>query len=119
MNERDLVENIKSALDDSLERMDEATRTRLYFARREVLNPSRHALQGNGVLVLASQHPWSLMFVLALGVAMAAWFGMRAPPAESGEVDILLLTGDIPPQAYADWRLVRHGDVGPQCLTER
>ena len=49
---------------------------------------------------------------------MAAWLGTRPQPQPEGNnVDILLLTGDIPPQAYADWRLVHSEDVGTQCLT--
>lgn len=116
MSERNLVETVRNALDDSLEQMDEATRARLYAARRGALSASRAAPSGADILVLARHHARAVALILVVGLALAVWFGTRTQPQpESNNVDILLLTGDIPPQAYADWRLVRREDVGPQC----
>ncbi len=117
MNERDLVDGIRQALDDGLDQMDQATRSRLYTARREALHPASQIGTAGTILALARHHPWTTMLLLACGLLVAAWFGLRPQPAMEGEaLDIMLLTGDIPPQAYADWSLVHHEDVGSQCL---
>ncbi len=117
MNERDLVNEVRQALDDSLDQVDQSTRSRLLAARRAALHPAGVKAGEVGILILARHHPWIVMLLLACGLLMVAWFGLRVPPAASvgEEVDIMLLTDDIPPQAYADWRLVHREDMGPQC----
>ncbi len=118
MSERDFIGHVRAALDDSLERLDAATRARLSGARHEALAARRRAPAGAGALALVRHHPRALALAFLLCLALAAWFGMRPrTPPEGGNVDIELLTGDIPPQVYADWRLVRREDVGSQCLT--
>ncbi len=120
MNEQDLVEDIRQALDDGLDRMDQATRARLLEARRGAMNPARPAGAPGMVLALARRHSRAAILLVLIGALLAgAWFGLRAPPApDNAELDILLLTDDIPPPAFADWSLVRREDVGPQCVAE-
>lgn len=119
MNEHDLVSDIKRSLDAGIERMDEGTRAQLRVARREALSPPHSAGSRGMVLALAQRHPLILALILVCALLTGAWFGLRAPPApDNAELDILLLTDDIPPPAFADWSLVRREDMGPQCIAE-
>jgi hypothetical protein len=118
VNEHDLADEIRQVLDDGLDRMDGETRARLHAARRQVLNSAFTPDGRGGALALARQHHRIVLALLAGALFLTAWFMLRPEPlADGGDLDILLLTDDIPPQIYADWRLVRREDVGPLCLT--
>lgn len=119
MNEQALVDDIRQALDEDLGRMDQGTLARLQAARRTALDPARRATPSGSVIALARRHPWFVTLVLLCGLLAGVWFGLRPKPAlDNTELDIMLLTDAIPPQAFADWRLVRREDVGQQCIAE-
>lgn len=121
MNESPFIRDIKHSLDHGLDQVDPATRSKLYDARRQAVNQAISANGQAGVLALARHHPWRVALLLAAPLLLALWWGTRPPPPQAGdaEVDIQLLTGSIPPQAYADWRLVNREDVGEQCVLAR
>ena len=120
MNEAPFVRDIKDSLDQGLDRIDPAARSRLYEARRRAVHLAGSTSRGSGVLALTRDHPWRIALVLASGLLLAAWWATRpVPQSEDVDVDIMLLTGNIPPQAYADWRLVSREDVGEQCVLVR
>ncbi|MEW5786495.1 MAG: DUF3619 family protein [Pseudomonadota bacterium] len=117
MNEEQLGRNIRQALDAGLDDLGGDVAARLAVARLTALEHRGPVGRPTPVLTLARQHPWP--GALALLAILAAFLWITRPadtPAEDGSVDILLLTGDIPPQAYADWRLVHQEDVGPVCF---
>jgi hypothetical protein len=116
VNEDRFVRDIKQSLDEGLDQIDTGIRTQLYIARRQALTDRRSPSGNLGILTLAGKHPWLIATLLASGLLLAAWSGLHSTPtSEDAQVDIMLLTGNIPPQAYADWRLVRREDVGEQC----
>lgn len=122
MNEDQFVRDIKQSLDEGLVQIDADIRARLYTARRRATADSISANGRFGMLTLARQHPWFIAALLASGLLLAVWSGLHSnstPSSEDAQVDIMLLTGNIPPQAYADWRLVHREDVGEQCLLVR
>lgn len=119
MNEQDLVNEIRRTLDEDLARMDASTRASLHVARRAALDPASRTGSSGAILAMARRHPWLITLILAGGLLAGAWFGLRSTPSpNNAELDIMLLTDAIPPQAFADWRLVRREDVGQQCLAE-
>jgi hypothetical protein len=112
-----LARHVRAALDESVARLDTRTRERLFEARQQAMRalPARHA--GGSVLALSREHPW-LTWSLAGALLMAAAIALqqwRAGPGDA-ELDILMLTDDIPPQAFVDWELVRREHVGALCL---
>lgn len=122
MNEQEFAGEIRRSLDTGLDQMDRAVAARLHAARRSALNRTAPAGGGANVLALARRHASLLVLGTGMAILAALWFGLLAPVAppavDTGPLDIMLLTDDIPPQAYADWRLVRSEDVGPQCVAE-
>lgn len=123
MNEDGFVRDIKKSLDEGLEQLDAQTRAHLHAVRRRAM---AHPISSNGpsgILALAGQHPWLVVALLASGLLLAVWAGLQSnssPASEDAQVDIMLLTGNIPPQAYADWSLVHREDVvGEQCVLVR
>lgn len=123
MNEDGFVRDIKQSLDEGLEQLDAGTRAHLHAGRRRAMAKTTSSNGPIGVLALAGQHPWFVAAALASGLLLAAWSGLHPnsdSTSEDAQVDIMLLTGNIPPQAYADWSLVRHEDVvGEQCVLVR
>lgn len=122
MNEDRFVRDIKQSLDEGLVQIDADIRARLFTARRRAMADAISANGRFGLLTLAGQHPWLIAALLASGLLLAVWSGLRSnsiPPSEDAQVDIMLLTGNIPPQAYADWRLVHREDIGEQCVLAR
>lgn len=120
MSETPFVRDIKHSLDQGLTHIAPPTLAALRGTRHRAIGQSGTIQTRPGALALARQHPWSIALLLASGLLLALWWHQRVPaPAEDAEVDILLLTGAIPPQAYADWRLVSREDVGEQCVLVR
>lgn len=116
MNDQEFVHDIKLALDQGIADLPGETRSRLYSARRLAMNANPVGHAGPGVLVMARRHIW-LPLLLTAALLLALWQGMRPDaPVDNGDLDILMLTDDIPPQAFVDWRLVRREHVGALCL---
>ena len=55
---------------------------------------------------------------------MVAWLALRQPvpskpvTPDTSALDIQLLTGELPPQVFADWSLVTRENVEAVCLTD-
>lgn len=129
MNEHDLdntgdtARRVIAALDQGTSDLDAKTLSRLYDSRRQAVSVLHAQHAGEGLLVLR-RHPvlWRLGAVSILLVAV--WLGMQhtksqAPAiSENSELDIQLLTGELPPQVFADWSLVTRENVDAVCLTD-
>lgn len=91
-----------TALDSGVRDMDAATLQRLGALRRQAVASQHSFAHGHHILSLLQRH--SLVSVLlALFILISGyWFVQTGQPAYSPETDILLLTGDLPPNAYAD-----------------
>lgn len=101
MNE--LAQRITAALDQGTRGLDAATSARLSAIRRQAVaaGHGQHSL-GQGVIAWTHDHPWRVL-ILVVCAAAIGWFGFQRQHADSsGEVDIQLLTDDLPPQAYAE-----------------
>jgi multidrug efflux pump subunit AcrB len=99
----DFARRVTASLDQGLSEIDTTTSLRLASMRRLALagdTTTQH--RGHAVLVWVSRHAW-LTALLALAMLVAGgWFTQNHPRVYSPETDILLLTGDLPPNAYAD-----------------
>ncbi|MEW5770673.1 MAG: DUF3619 family protein [Pseudomonadota bacterium] len=110
-------------LDQGTREIDAATLDGLYEARRRAVTGAQARHAGDGVLAL-SRHPMWLGMALAAALLAALWFGLRQPgtttPAagDTSELDILLLTGEVPPQVFADWGLVNQENVEDVCIAD-
>ena len=119
----DTAERVIKALDQGTSHLDTKTLSRLYDSRRRAVSALHAHHAGQGLLALR-QHPaiWGLGLVSVLLVG--AWLAMQQPqpkiPAisENSELDIQLLTGELPPQVFADWSLVTRENVEAVCLTD-
>lgn len=118
-----LVKQVIGTLDAGIRRLDDKTLSRLYANRRAALSTLQARHSGGGVLAFR-RHPalWSMgLATLLLG---AGWLVMHmpmpSPPAspDTSELDIQLLTGQLPPQVFADWSLVTRENVEAVCLTD-
>lgn len=103
MNERDFAKRITTSLDEGARQLDPVLAMRLASMRRlAVDNRPAHYHMGHGVAVWAHEHPWVVM-LLAISILFSGWLGYsQRQTGDSGDVDILLLTDDLPPQAYAE-----------------
>ena len=101
MNQQDFIRTVTKALDQGVRGIDARTSARLAGARRfAVQNGVRHA--GHGTLAYIPRHPW-LGGAVALGLLLAGWLLLQAQRSpDTAETDILLLTDDLPPNAYAN-----------------
>ena len=111
MNQQEFIAKVTRLLDDDARRLEPSTVDALRAGRRRALAARRHA-EGRGhhgrVAVLDWFHDhgkamWGLL-IFAILIAMAGYQMFDAQDA--ADVDIQLLTGDLPPQAYV------HGDMG-------
>ncbi len=100
--EDEFAHRLITALDSSVRDMDAATLQRLGALRRQAVASQHSLTHGHQILSLLQRH--SLVSVLlALFILISGyWFVQSGQPAYSPETDILLLTGDLPPNAYAD-----------------
>lgn len=111
MNEQELIAKVTAALDEGAGRLDAPTAEILRAGRHRALASRRQRHADNlhgwvGALDWAHHHHkmfWtSLLLALLLGLV-----AYQVREAQDGmDVDILLLTDDLPPQAYV------HGDMG-------
>ncbi len=117
-----VADRVIDTLNQGARHMDAGTLARLYDSRRQALATLHAQHAGQGALLLR-HHPalWGLGFVAIL--LIAAWLGLKppvsqVPAADSSELDIQLLTGELPPQVFADWSLVTKENVDAVCLTD-
>lgn len=111
----DLARKIVGALDRSVEKLDTATRERLAAARRLAL--SRHREQREAVWGLAwamnaaspraayRQYGTRYLIVacaFVLAISGFAYWHTTAPATDFAEIDVNLLTDDLPINAYLD-----------------
>jgi hypothetical protein len=107
-NERDtqpdrFAYRLTQVLDDGIKDMDAATLQRLAMIRRQALTDRNRAVHGHHVLSLIQRHAGFSALMIAVTLMLAGlWLVQNAQPTHSAETDILLLTGDLPPNAYAD-----------------
>lgn len=115
-----MVRGVVDTLNEGARTLDPAVTSRLYDIRREAVRRVSAQHVGGGVLAWSRDHIWAPVLLLAL-ISLGAWHGLRTSqsplPAETSNVDILLLTGTVPPQAFADWSLVSRDNAEAVCLT--
>jgi multidrug efflux pump subunit AcrB len=100
--EDDFARRLTTALDQGLGEIDASTSHRLALIRRQAVTRDSGTYRGNDVLTWAHRHARvSAFLVLALLLA-SLWLMQSYPRTYSAETDILLLTGDLPPDVYAN-----------------
>ncbi len=129
MSEQDLdkqnptIGRVIDSLNAGSRNLDAETLSRLYDSRRQALAAVHAQHVGQGSLALR-QHPilWgvALVSVLLLGAWIALWKPVPQIPAslDGSDLDIQLLTGELPPQVFADWSLVTRENVESVCLSD-
>ncbi len=101
--EDDFARRLTTTLDSGVKQMDASTLRHLASIRRQAVSAShtKH-FPGHSVVALLQRHGFASA-LLALAILFSGWWFLHnAKPAYSPETDILLLTGDLPPNAYAD-----------------
>ncbi|OYY94744.1 MAG: hypothetical protein B7Y41_04000 [Hydrogenophilales bacterium 28-61-23] len=98
----DFAHRLTSALDQGLREIDAPTGHRLASMRSQAISGDRATLGGIGILAWVHRHIRLASFATLAILLASWWFVQTAPRPYSVETDILLLTGDLPPQAYAD-----------------
>lgn len=117
------ADRVITALNHGTRQLDAGTLSRLYDSRRQAL-AVRHAQHAGLGLLALRQHPALTGLGLAALLLLGAWFTLRQPvtpmPAspDTTALDIQLLTGELPPQVFADWSLVTRDNVDAVCLTD-
>ncbi len=98
----DFPYRLTASLSQGIQDLDAATAQQLAQFRRRALSARAHPSHAGAVLVLLHRHSF-LAPLLVLALLFSGWWLMQSPQASySAETDILLLTGDLPPNAYAD-----------------
>jgi hypothetical protein len=98
----DVGKRIAEILDQGCRSLDTTTVAQLASMRRLALSNRKHSQVGQGLLAWTHDHPWRTM-LLAATLLVAAWTGYSwQQPSDNSDVDILLLTDELPPQAYAE-----------------
>jgi multidrug efflux pump subunit AcrB len=98
----DFARRVAATLNQGLRELDVPTGQRLASMRRQALAEVHLNGRNHTVLAWAYRHARMGIF-LALALLMAGWWFMQnTPRAYSPETDILLLTGELPPNVYAD-----------------
>ena len=129
MNEKEyssedkLPGRVAAVLDEGARTLSADTLSRLYDSRRKAMSALHTQHVGDGTLAL-TRHPalWGMAIVAALLASF--WFAtqqtapQRLPVLDNSELDIQLLSGELPPQVIADWSLVTQENVEAVCLTE-
>lgn len=120
---RALTEKLIGVLDAGTRRLDDATLSRLYASRRQAVS-ALQARHGDGGALVLMRHPALSGLGLAVLLLTGAWLALRHPvphPSalqDTSELDVQLLTGELPPQVFADWSLVTRENVESVCLTD-
>ena len=110
----ELASKIVQQLDHGVERLNPATRERLAAARKVALSHYREqpepvfglAWAGNAISHKGGQRPYGARYLVAvtaliLGLIGVAYWQTRTPN-DFSEIDIKLLTDDLPLDAYLD-----------------
>lgn len=93
---------LTASLDQGLRQLDASTEQRLNSIRRQALAEHQVSHSPQAVLAWTYQHA-RMGAVLAVALIMAGWWFLQPTnPPYSAETDILLLTGELPPNVYAD-----------------
>jgi hypothetical protein len=103
----DFTRRLTTALSKGAEEVDAATSHRLALMRRHALTSNNVAHMGSPVLTWVHRHSWAGAFLVLVLLFSSWWFTQKTPHVYSPETDILLLTGDLPPNAYADKTLTQ------------
>ena len=98
----DFAHRLTHVLDSGVNKMDAGTLERLAQVRRHAVTPSRSMSAGHTVVALLHRHAYASTFLALLLALSGWWIAQNSTPSYSAETDILLLTGDLPPNAYAD-----------------
>lgn len=103
----DFTRRLTTALSKGAKEIDASTSHRLALMRRHALARNKVDHMGGSVLTWVHRHSWIGAFLVLALLFSSWWFTQQAPRAYSPETDILLLTGDLPPNAYADKTLTQ------------
>lgn len=125
MKEQDdeFTRQVTDALDQGAHQMDAETVSRLYASRRQAMSTIHAQHTGQGILAL-KRHPALLGLGLVALLLTFAWLGLKQPSThrptfpDTSELDIQLLTGEVPPQVFADWSLATRENVETVCLPD-
>ncbi len=112
MNEKQLIERVRAALDEGTRGLDRQVVGRLAGARAAAVNRQRRAVPA---LALAGHHGplagrsfgprrWAVVAALLLAVTFAVYWQGREQPVDLADVDAALLASDLPLKAYTDPR---------------
>ena len=115
---------VVETLEQGTRELDAKTLSGLYDGRRQALAALHARHVGGGVLAL-QRHPALWGLGLASALLILAWLAMQpagpqrpAAMPDTSDLDIQLLTGELPPQVFADWSLVTKENVEAVCLTD-
>lgn len=113
--DEDLARKVVGALDRGVERLDAGTRERLAAARRTALSRHRErpepvwglAWAMNAVSLRGAHRQYNLRYLLAacafvLVISGFAYWQATSPATDFSEVDVNLLTDELPINAYLD-----------------
>lgn len=117
-----LTARVREVLDDGARQLEADTLSRLYASRRQAV-ASLQSYQAQGDVLALKRHPllWGLGGLLLLAVV---WVFLQNPlptpffGTDTSDLDIQLLTGELPPQVFADWSLVTRENTEALCLTD-
>jgi hypothetical protein len=98
----EFARRLTTALNQGLSDIDTPIRHRLASIRHHATHVDPVAIDNRGVLTWAFQHKRLASFVTLALLLAGAWLVQKTPHADTAKTDILLLTDDLPPQAYAD-----------------
>ena len=100
--EDEFAHRLITALDSGVRDMDASTLQQLGALRRQAVGSQHSLMHGHHILALIQRHSLASILLTLLILISGYWFVQTRQPAYSPETDILLLTGDLPPNAYAD-----------------
>lgn len=117
-----LAARVRDVLDTGTRQLAPDTLSRLYASRRQAV-ASLQSHQAQGEVLALRRHPllWGLGGLLLL---VSIWAFLQNPlptpfsRADTSDLDIQLLTGELPPQVFADWSLVTRENTEALCLTD-
>lgn len=98
----EFARRLTTALNQGLSDIDTPTRHRLASIRHHAAHADPVALSNHGVLTWAFRHKRLASFIALAILLSGAWFVQKPIHTDSAQTDILLLTDELPPQAYAD-----------------
>lgn len=107
MNEREYANRVIRLLEAGVRQIDVRVAGEIEARRKRALaGAGSPQAVGPGLLGLAHAHGGGLAAAIAAGLvtlALAAWWaGQQTDPSEDADMDLMLLTDDLPPNAYLD-----------------